>query len=403
MKIFYCGSVCDGNVFNKTVAESKVKPSASAQNFEFALIKGFSSCQGVDVTVVSSESVAAFPNGNRLFLKKRTDSLTSETAAEIVPAVNLPYIKNICHARGTATRFRRWLKTCSEEDEKCVFLYGLYPSVAKKMLKECRKRNCAIFAFITDIPVTMFTYTKSKNLLKRIFSGSYRKNAVEIQDKFDGYVFMTEQMSGAVAPEKPFTVVEAIADSSLFDFSENIEKSEPRSVMYAGTLYRKFGVDRLVSAFEKTENDCELRLFGSGDMEAEFEKKAKENPRIRFFGRVSRDEVLKNEREASLMLNFRNCEDEYTKYSFPSKMTEYMLSGTPLLTSRLDGIPKEYYDYVFSTSETEPDKLAKVIDEVLSDGRALSEKGQRARDFVLKNKNEHCQAMKIVDFLKENC
>ena len=42
MKIFYCGSVCGGDVFNKTVAESKVKPSASAQNFETALIKGFS-------------------------------------------------------------------------------------------------------------------------------------------------------------------------------------------------------------------------------------------------------------------------------------------------------------------------------------------------------------------------
>ena len=71
MKIFYCGSVCGGDVFNKTVAESKVKPSASAQNFETALIKGFSACDGVEVTVASAESIAAFPNGNRLFLKKR--------------------------------------------------------------------------------------------------------------------------------------------------------------------------------------------------------------------------------------------------------------------------------------------------------------------------------------------
>ena len=401
MKIFYCGSVCGGDVFNKTVAESKVKPSASAQNFETALIKGFSACDGVEVTVASAESVAAFPNGNRLFLKKRKDRLTSDITADIVPAINLPYIKNVCHANGTAALFRRWLKTCKADEPKCAFLYGLYPSVAKKMLKECRKSGCSIFAVITDVPATMFTYTKSKNILKRLFSGSYRNRAVGLQDKFDGYVFLTKQMSEAVAPSKPFVVIEAIADSTLFDSLPDVKKAEPRTVMYAGALYRKYGVDMIVSAFEKTENDCELQLFGSGDMESELAEKSKENPRIRYCGRVSRDEILKREREATLLLNFRNGEDEYTKYSFPSKMTEYMLSGTPLFTSCLDGIPEEYYDYVYSTSAKDAEQLAREMDEILSDGEALSEMGRRAREFVMNKKNEKCQAGKIVDFLRE--
>lgn len=401
MKIFYCGSVCGGDVFNKTVAESKVKPSASAQNFETALIKGFSACDGVEVTVASAESVAAFPNGNRLFLKKRKDRLTSDITADIVPAINLPYIKNVCHANGTAALFRRWLKTCKADELKCAFLYGLYPSVAKRMLKECRKSGCSIFAVITDVPATMFTYTKSKSILKRLFSGSYRNRAVGLQDKFDGYVFLTKQMSEAVAPSKPFVVIEAIADSTLFDSLPDVKKAEPRTVMYAGALYRKYGVDMIVSAFEKTENDCELQLFGSGDMESELAEKSKENPRIRYCGRVSRDEILKREREATLLLNFRNGEDEYTKYSFPSKMTEYMLSGTPLFTSRLDGIPEEYYAYVYSTSAKDAEQLAREMDEILSDGEALSEMGRRAREFVMNKKNEKCQAGKIVDFLRE--
>ncbi len=401
MKIFYCGSVCGGDVFNKTVAESKVKPSASAQNFETALIKGFSACDGVEVTVASAESVAAFPNGNRLFLKKRKDRLTSDITADIVPAINLPYIKNVCHANGTAALFRRWLKTCKADEPKCAFLYGLYPSVAKKMLKECRKSGCGIFAVITDVPATMFTYTKSKNILKRLFSGSYRNRAVGLQDKFDGYVFLTKQMSEAVAPSKPFVVIEAIADSTLFDSLPDVKKAEPRTVMYAGALYRKYGVDMIVSAFEKTKNDCELQLFGSGDMESELAKKSKENPRIRYCGRVSRDEILKREREATLLLNFRNGEDEYTKYSFPSKMTEYMLSGTPLFTSRLDGIPEEYYAYVYSTSAKDAEQLAREMGEILSNGEALFEMGRRAREFVMNKKNEKCQAGKIVDFLRE--
>ena len=327
--------------------------------------------------------------------------MTSDITADIVPAINLPYIKNVCHANGTAALFRRWLKTCKADEPKCAFLYGLYPSVAKKMLKECRKSGCSIFAVITDVPATMFTYTKSKNILKRLFSGSYRNRAVELQDKFDGYVFLTKQMSEAVAPSKPFVVIEAIADSTLFDSLPDVKKAEPRTVMYAGALYRKYGVDMIVSAFEKTENDCELQLFGSGDMESELAEKSKENPRIRYCGRVSRDEILKREREATLLLNFRNGEDEYTKYSFPSKMTEYMLSGTPLFTSRLDGIPEEYYAYVYSTSAKDAEQLAREMDEILSDGEALSEMGRRAREFVMNKKNEKCQAGKIVDFLRE--
>lgn len=63
-------------------------------------------------------------------------------------------------------------------------------------------------------------------------------------------------------------MVEAIADSTLFDSLPDVKKAEPRTVMYAGALYRKYGVDMIVSAFEKTKNDCELQLFGSGDMKA---------------------------------------------------------------------------------------------------------------------------------------
>ena len=61
MELFYFGSVCSNEVFNRTVADSRVKPSASAQNFEYALMKGLSADSTVQVTAVSAESIAAFP------------------------------------------------------------------------------------------------------------------------------------------------------------------------------------------------------------------------------------------------------------------------------------------------------------------------------------------------------
>ena len=402
MKLFYFGSVCDKEIFNETVNKSKVKPSASAQNFEYALIKGFSENQSVDITVASAESIAAFPKGNRLFLKKRRDKLTDRCFTSIIPAVNLPLLKQFGHSRGAARLLKKWLKENQDVGDKCVLVYGLYTAVAKKLLKVCRKNNCKIFAVITDIPATMFTYTNSKNIFKRLFSGAYRKKAIELQDKFDGYVFLTDAMSDAVAKDKPYVLVETIADTEIFNGLENVEKSSPKAIMYAGALYQKYGLDLILDTFEKIKSDCELWLFGSGDYEAEIIKRAESNAKIKFFGRVSRDEILKKEREATLLINLRNVKDEYTKYSFPSKMVEYMLSATPIVTTKLEGIPDEYDSYSYTTREVEPGKIAEYIDSILSKGKEqIRLLGERAKKFIIENKNSAVQTKRIADFLSE--
>lgn len=400
MELFYFGSVCSNEVFNRTVAESRVKPSASAQNFEYALMKGFSADPTVQVTAVSAESIAAFPGGNRLFLCGRQDELTPQITTRILSAVNLPGIKNICHARGAVAQFKKWWRAHKDDADKAVLLYGLYPAVAAALLKVCRRCGCPIYIVITDVPSTMFTYTKSKNLLKRLFSGSYRQKAVELQGQFDGYVYLTEAMAEEVAPGKPYTVVETIADTTVFDGVGDLPKADPPALMYAGALYQKYGVDRIVDAFEQMQTDCELWLCGSGDYEEEIRRRAEINPRIRFLGRISREEVLRKEREATLLLNIRDAQDVYTRYSFPSKMIEYMLSGTPLFTSKLPGIPSEYEAYCFTTTDTNPSVLAVQIDAVLADGD-LPARGERAQAFVLEHKNAQVQAKKIIDFLRQ--
>lgn len=401
MKIFYFGSVCADEIFNKTVEQSKVKPSASAQNFESALIKGFSQIENLEVTAASAESIAMYPGGNRVILKSRTDKLTPNINTNILFAINLPLIKQITHAKSAAKALKKWLKQNNDCQDKCVLCYGIYPAVVKRIQALCKKNNCKCLAIITDVPSTMFTYTKSKNLLKRLFSGSYKKSAIALQDKFDGYVYLTENMKDEVAPGKPYTVVETIADVSIFNNVKKEDKATPPALMYAGALYKKYGVDLIIDAFEKVKTDCQLWLFGSGDYEEEIIARASKNDKIKFFGRVSRQEVLMREQQASLLLNIRNSDDEYTKYSFPSKMVEYMLSGTPMVTTRLEGIPCEYYNYCYALKERDADKIAAEIDVVLND-KNLAQTGKNAKKFVEQNKNAFCQAKKIVEFANKN-
>ncbi len=69
--------------------------------------------------------------------------------------------------------------------------------------------------------------------------------------------------------------------------------------------------------------------------------------RIMLKGLLKREEVLRLQKSCMVLLNPRPSHHEYTKYIFQSKSLEYMSSGTPVITSRLPGIPKKYYDYVY--------------------------------------------------------
>ena len=105
--------------------------------------------------------------------------------------------------------------------------------------------------------------------------------------------------------------------------------------------------------------------------------------------------------QATLLVNPRPTKQQFTKYSFPSKNIEYMASGTPMLTTILPGMPKEYYDYVFLIKDESVNGLCEAISDVLAlPTKEIELKGKIAKEFIMKNKNEKVQAKKILEFLE---
>ena len=76
---------------------------------------------------------------------------------------------------------------------------------------------------------------------------------------------------------------------------------------------------------------------------------------------VPNSEVLKAQSESEILVNPRNDNNEFTKYSFPSKVIEYLGSDTPMIGYILPGMPKEYYDkfYVVPKEENGLEKCMK--------------------------------------------
>ena len=148
--------------------------------------------------------------------------------------------------------------------------------------------------------------------------------------------------------------------------------------------------------------NCKLIIYGDSDYAEELSEISKKYDNIEYMGVRKNSEVVKAELSADLLVNPRPTAPEYTKYSFPSKNMEYMVSGTPLLTTKLPGMPEEYYPYVYLMNDETPMGISDILREIFSlTDEERRNKGISAREFVLKNKSNISQAKKIIEFLKK--
>jgi len=220
----------------------------------------------------------------------------------------------------------------------------------------------------------------------------------------DAYVLLTEAMNGYIRnPGKPYVVLEGHADITMEEKKPSLNrKAKPRIVFYAGGVSKQYGLGHLVEGFRLANiPDARLHIYGPGDYVEELKEIASRDDRIFYGGMLMNSEIIEKEMDATLLVNPRPTNEEYVKYSFPSKTMEYMASGTPVLTTVLPGMPKEYHPFVYLLEEETAEGIARKLKEVLSNSdETLFQKGTEARAFVLEQKNNVIQAQKILEMLK---
>ena len=128
--------------------------------------------------------------------------------------------------------------------------------------------------------------------------------------------------------------------------------------------------------------------------------------RIEYLGIVPREKVLQLQSEASLLVNPRQPNGGFTRYSFPSKNIEYLASGTPTLIYELEGIPQEYYQYCYhlSAEEKSVKAFAGKITEIYHTSKEEREKlANDAQQFIFSQKNAPAQCeiiIRLIDSLQ---
>lgn len=213
-----------------------------------------------------------------------------------------------------------------------------------------------------------------------------------------GYVLLTEAMADKVRPgAKPYLVIEGQVDSAMEEQSNSPDnKWSGLNCIYAGGLHKKYGIETLVKAFILADvPNSVLHIYGDGDFAPELHQI--KNEHIFYHGIAPNSEVVAAEIASTLLINPRPTTEEFVRYSFPSKNLEYMVSGTPVLTTNLPGMPEEYKDYVYLFEDESVQGMVTKLREVLSlPTNELNRKGKKAKEFVLNEKNNIYQTNRIL-------
>jgi glycosyltransferase involved in cell wall biosynthesis len=372
----------------------------AANKFQWALVNGLDANPDVHVHICNSLYIGSYP---KRYKKKKIPTFEfhhTEGANDInVGFCNWSIVKYFSKYKGIKSEIDRWASV--PEQPKVLLAYAMaFPFV--QVLKYVKRRYCdfTVCLVVPDLPEYM-NAAASDNVLY-IWAKKIQKKIIQnCITEVDCFVLLTEQMKEWFGREICYTVLEGIAASTVMEAMPSAS-GKKKSILYAGMIEEKYGVIDMAEAFMRIPDpDWMLEIFGDGTSLNKIRQMVKDDVRIRVHGSVPNETVVRAQREASLLVNPRRNNQAFTKYSFPSKIIEYMSSGTPVLAYKLDGMPEEYATYFYRIEETDDgmfEALKRII--YLPEDERLK-MGARARDFIIQNKNARKQCEKVLALIKE--
>lgn len=384
--ILYISNACSISEYESLFQGMTVQINHQSQKFNRLFAEGISG-NDVNITMISSRPVN-FSLHPRKWYKKKIE-VKNGVKYIYLPFFNLKYVRQFFIYVSLKKEVKRWLKSNPDGIVLCDILnYSLLSAVYRM------KNKIKLVGIVTDLP--------------EILSDGIVTDRIKKQNDMiancDGLILLAETMNEKINPNnKPYIVMEGFCDVKMRDVKNVIEDKNPKKVvMYSGLIHKKYGIKNLTIAFMQANiEDSELHIYGVGDYENELKSMTEVDEKVKYFGTRSNEYIVREQMKATLLVNPRPTNEEFVKYSFPSKNMEYLASGTPMLTTKLPSMPSEYEAHCFVCKGYDEENLQNSLTEILAMPKeVLYSKGAEAKEWVLANKNNIAQAKKVIDFVE---
>lgn len=350
---------------------------------------------------LSFEPVPAFPRSRVLWVRRR-DQTIAGIPVTLLPYINLPVIKLVQIGIQAFT----FLVVSSIRT-------ALLSRGAPKLVALCYNASLPFGPFV--LLAARLTGTVAVVTLNDVFvPGELIPNNVwrrldfaavkSILPRFDGFIAVTDRIMAELAPGRTYIRVEGgISEDLLRERLADRQKPGHRFVIgVAGSLTKANGILEILDAFQLLEGDkWQLRIAGTGPLNANVEGAVTRDQRIEWLGSIPFASVLDLYAEADVLINMRLTKKIKSDFFFPSKMMEYLASGTPVITTCTGHAEEEYGSFVFLLRDESPSGLATVVREVASKSPdELRAYGARAREYMCANKSWRVQGRRIAEYIR---
>lgn len=345
--LFLCGVFAKENE-DEILRHAKRPVEYSANLFQEKMIDGFRELVD-DFSVISAPFIGSYPNASDMFSFKGFEE--KQEKYQYVPFCNLWGLRNRSRKASLQKALAAFIK--ADDADKLIVVYSPHtPFVQAAAYAKRKDPRIKICMVVPDLPQYMNLNSKI-SLLYKLGKKYDIAKFEKANQTVDSYMVLTEPMKKPLhIRRRPYIVVEGIVDQGVFE-QNKAKKAEletddsVKHIVYTGKLYEKFGVKNLIDTFRNMEGeDLRLVLCGCGDLDQYAQEMAQADSRIMVLGQVKPEVAQQWVLKADVLVNPRANDEEYTKYSFPSKNIEYLASGNPVVAYKLDGMQNHYADYM---------------------------------------------------------
>lgn len=350
---------------------------------------------GLEFTgVFSLQPMPAFPRGKRLWMPGRRVELFPGCYAQLLPHLNLPLWKQIHLGLSAFFALLRWAWR-NRGRPRVILQYNLTRPPAVFIYLAAKLTGSRYAAMLYDIgtpPVKidhMFWYRVDDFFARRLVR------------RLDGRIVITRAIIDDYAPGAHGLHVDGAVDEAIIPDWPPPPPRDHFTLCLAGSLWELNGVRLLLDAFKLLDDPTlRLEIAGHGALVDLVREAAAADPRIRYHGLLTHEQVLELYRQSDVLLNIRLTQGVGKSYLFASKFLEYLAMGRTVITTAMAHAAEEYGQFAFVLRDETPEALAELIRQIrrtpLDERLARAEAGRR---YMKLNKTWRRQGERMAAYL----
>ncbi len=391
MNILFVGHILNPNDLSKFPAAS-----IAGNNMQLGYIESLYKYLEHDIEVISQLPISIYPKSKHIHIKMHTLDIGNSHRAISPSFINLPFLKSCTLKQSTSTLIQSWLNK-HKDNEKVIISFNTLPQIALPVIRYSKKHDVKTICIFADPPIDPF----KRSIIGRIYKNYEFLQSMKLIKRFDGVIALNQKIVEDYAPMVPYEIIEGGINLDLFNQEITPKQNGVKRIVYSGALTEYSGCKKLIESLAYIqEKNFVIEFYGSGPLVKYIKSFSKNDARVQYLGIQSNQNMINVERNADFLINPRKIHDPISTYTFPSKILEYLATGTPTLSTKVNGLTPYYLNHLNIVETDDPISFAQSLEWILnSDYAILKEKALYAKKEILNEKNWMEQTKKLLAFI----